>query len=74
MPYRIIKVMGGYKVQNKLTKKVYSNHPQTHDMAVRQLRALYANFKGGFAELVEEHSWDTVQVHQEYLLLLSKVV
>jgi len=62
--------MGGYKVQNKWTKKVYSKRPQTHDMAVRQLRALYANFKGGFAEAVPINDWDTVQVHKDYLQYL----
>lgn len=74
MPYHIIKVMGGYKVQNKVTKRVYSNHPQSYDMAVRQLRALYAHFKGGFAEIVPEARWDDVQVHKDYLMFNSKMI
>ena len=41
MPYDIRKVEGGYKVGHKGTSKTYSNHPQSHATAVRQLRAIH---------------------------------
>lgn len=43
MPYDIRKVDGGYKVGHKGTSKTYSKHPQSHAMAVRQLRAIHMN-------------------------------
>lgn len=44
MPYTVGKSgSGGYKVRNKETGKTYSKHPQSHDMAVRQLRAIEMN-------------------------------
>lgn len=41
MPYDIRKVKGGYKVGHKGTSKTYSKHPQSHEMAERQLRAIH---------------------------------
>ena len=41
MPYQIIKRNSGYYVQNKITKKVYSNHPLSKIKALLQLKALY---------------------------------
>ena len=41
MPYRVIKVPGGYYVQNILTKAVYSKHPiKTLTTAKKQLTAI----------------------------------
>ena len=40
MPYHIVKVKGGYKVQNKDSGKFYSTKPLTQDMARKQLLAL----------------------------------
>lgn len=40
MPYKIISVKGGFKVQNKNTKKVYSKKPQTKKVAQKQMKVL----------------------------------
>ena len=40
MPYNLVKLKGGYKVQNKETKKVYSKTPLTKTKAKKQLIAL----------------------------------
>jgi hypothetical protein len=42
MPYKIIAVKGGWKVQNEDTGKVYSDKPMSKLRAKKQLRALYA--------------------------------
>jgi hypothetical protein len=41
MPYVIVPVKGGYKVQNKITKHFYSLNPQTLAEAKAQLIALH---------------------------------
>ena len=43
MPYRIIKVNGGYKVQNTQTFRTYSLNPMTKENAIRQFRILMLN-------------------------------
>jgi hypothetical protein len=46
MPYKLVKSGSGYKVKTKTGKKrTHSKKPLSHAMAVRQLRALYANTK-----------------------------
>ena len=40
MPFAIVKLKGGYKVQNKDTKKTYSKKPLTKTTARKQLIAL----------------------------------
>lgn len=40
MPFSIIKLKGGYKVQNKDSKKTYSKAPLTKTKAQKQLIAL----------------------------------
>jgi hypothetical protein len=45
MPYAVVKVPGGFKVQNKKTKQVFSNHPMTKEMAERQKIALILSEK-----------------------------
>lgn len=40
MPFKILKLKGGYKVQNKDTKKTYSKKPLTKTKAQKQLIAL----------------------------------
>lgn len=44
MPWKMVKVKGGYKVQKK-TGKMMSKKPQTKEKAMAQMRALYANTK-----------------------------
>lgn len=41
MPYKLVKVKGGYKVKGPSGTK--SNKPLTKAAATRQMRALYAN-------------------------------
>lgn len=41
MPYAVRKERGGYHVVNKENGHTYSNHPQTREMANRQLRAIH---------------------------------
>ena len=43
MPYRIIKVKGGYKVQNTQTFRTYSLNPMTKENALRQFCILRFN-------------------------------
>lgn len=46
MPYKLQKSKGGgYKVVTKATGKAHSNKEMSRAMAVRQMRALYANEK-----------------------------
>lgn len=45
MPYRVVKVKGGYKVSH--AGKTFSKKPQSLGRARSQLRALYAN-EGGY--------------------------
>jgi len=45
MPYKIVKVKGGYKVQNAETKQVFSTYPLTHSVAKKQLLALIISEK-----------------------------
>ena len=45
MPYKIIKVVGGYKVQNTDSKKFFSNYPLTKLQAKKQMMALLINVK-----------------------------
>jgi hypothetical protein len=40
MPYKIVKVKGGYKVQNAVNKDFYSSYALTKEMAMRQKLAL----------------------------------
>jgi len=40
MPYKLVELKGGYKVQNKDTKKTYSKKPLTKTKAQKQLIAL----------------------------------
>ena len=40
MPYKIVKVKGGFKVQNLETKQLFSSYPLTKEMAMRQKLAL----------------------------------
>jgi hypothetical protein len=40
MPYEVVKVSGGYKVQNKITKKFYSSLPLSKIVANAQKTAL----------------------------------
>jgi hypothetical protein len=41
MPYTIVKMGKGYAVETKGTGKKHSNHPLSHKMAERQMKALY---------------------------------
>lgn len=43
MPYKVVKVKGGYKVKKDQPGRpvFFSKEPQTKEMAERQLRALY---------------------------------
>jgi len=43
MPYKIVKVNGGYKVKNIKTGVFYSKHPMTLSSAKKQLRILEMN-------------------------------
>lgn len=45
MPFKLLKLKGGYKVENKETKKTYSKLPLTKDKAIKQLKALKINTK-----------------------------
>lgn len=47
MPYKIVKVEGGYKVKKKQKgrPKYYSDHPLTYGKALAQMAILYANEK-----------------------------
>lgn len=50
MPYAVRKVDGGYKATNKETGATYSKHPQSREMAARQIRAIHASqFREGSA-------------------------
>jgi hypothetical protein len=42
MPFVIVKVQGGFKVKKNVPgpPTYYSKHPLTHEMALRQLKAL----------------------------------
>jgi hypothetical protein len=40
MPYKVVKVKGGYKVQNIKSKQLFSSYALTKDMAQRQKLAL----------------------------------
>jgi hypothetical protein len=40
MPYKIVKVKGGYKVQNMDTRKFYSTYPLSLEIAKKQILAL----------------------------------
>ena len=40
MPYKLVKVKGGYKVQNMETKQLFSSYALTKQMAMRQKLAL----------------------------------
>ena len=40
MPYKVVKVKGGYKVQNQDSGKYFSNYPLTLVQAKKQLLAL----------------------------------
>jgi hypothetical protein len=40
MPYEVVKVKGGFKVQNKITKAFYSSKPLTKKIADAQKIAL----------------------------------
>jgi hypothetical protein len=40
MPYKIVKVRGGYKVQNIKTKQMFSSYALTRETAQRQKLAL----------------------------------
>ena len=46
MPYKIVKVSGGYKVENTENKKHYSNYALTKKMAERQMLALNISESG----------------------------
>jgi hypothetical protein len=41
MPYALVKVKGGYKVQNMQTGKYYSSHPMSKEQAMKQMLALH---------------------------------
>lgn len=45
MPFHIVKVPGGYMVENKETKRRYSLHPLKLSVAKKQLSALYIYIK-----------------------------
>jgi len=45
MPYKIVKVKGGYKVQNIETKQVFSTYPLSQTVAKKQLMALLISEK-----------------------------
>jgi len=45
MPYHIIKVPGGYKVENMENKRRYSDYPLSLKIAKRQLAAMYIHTK-----------------------------
>jgi hypothetical protein len=45
MPYQIVHLKHGYKVQNKDTKKTYSLHPLSKIKAEAQLKALHIHTK-----------------------------
>jgi hypothetical protein len=43
MPFEIVKAPKGYFVKKEGTSKTYSKKPLTKTMAMKQMRALYAN-------------------------------
>ena len=45
MPYKLVKVKGGYKVQNLDSGKYFSSYPLTKTEAKKQLLALLINVK-----------------------------
>jgi len=47
MPYHIVKMGKGYAVETKTTGKKHSNHPLSHIMAEKQMKALYIVMRGG---------------------------
>jgi hypothetical protein len=47
MPYKLVRVTGGYYVENKETGRRYSRDPIPLKNAERQLRALYYAEGGG---------------------------
>lgn len=48
MPYKIRVVKGGSKVTSPNHPHGFSKKPQSHEMAVKQLRAIAANTHEGF--------------------------
>lgn len=45
MPYHVIKYKGGYAVANQHTRKVYSKHAMSKEMAEQQMKALYSRMR-----------------------------
>jgi len=46
MPYHIVKMGKGFAVETMGTNKKHSNHPLSHTMAEKQMKALYYSMKG----------------------------
>lgn len=44
MPFKVVKVTGGYKVQNTETKKFKSKNPKTKAEANAHLKAININY------------------------------
>ena len=45
MPYKLLHIKNGFKVQNKETKKTYSKSPLTKEKAIKQLQAIQIHYK-----------------------------
>ena len=43
MPFKVVKVKGGFKVKKDGTREYFSNKPLTKEMATKQLKAIYAS-------------------------------
>jgi len=60
MPYHVVKVKGGFKVQKKSDKKMMSKEPMTKAKAEAQARALHASETGKLSvrkmNKLKEHS------------------
>lgn len=45
MPFKLLHIMNGYKVQNIETKKTYSKSPLPKEKAIKQLQAIQIHYK-----------------------------
>jgi hypothetical protein len=43
MPFKVVKVKGGFKVKKDGTREYFSTKPLTKEMATKQMRAIYAS-------------------------------
>lgn len=45
MPFKLLQIKNGFKVQNIETKKTYSKSPMTKENAKKQLQAIQIHYK-----------------------------